>query len=128
LDSWIQLGTACGINLNTTTENEQTKEAINVFLDWCNNTDWKIIVASSLSQLNAVKNHQNKLNTWYELYPWIEPDGLRYFLLRLTQVSIDSEESLKFIENEHLNEQELRLATTVKRKLMTSILDSLVKD
>jgi len=128
LDSWVQLGIACGIDVHDQSlVYQETLDAIHTFLEWCHKSDWKIIVASSLSQLNAVKNHQNKLNTWYKLCPWIEPNGLKYFLLRIGQVSTDSQECLKFIENTQLPEDQLREATTVKRQLMKSILDGLYK-
>jgi len=126
LESWIRLGVACGIDATDSTKvYPATKFAMDSFLNWCTRTDWKIVVASSLSQLNAVVNHRRKFATWYELYPWIETGGLDYFLLRIDQVDIDSKKCLEFVQLNPLSEESLREATTIKREIMKCMLDSI---
>ena len=125
LESWIKLGTACEVDATDSDKvYPATKFAMDSFLNWCTITDWKIVVASSLSQLNAVINHRRKFATWYELYPWIETGGLDYFLLRIGQVEVDSQKCLDFVKSQNLSENSLREATKIKREIMKCMLDS----
>ncbi len=129
LESWIRLGVACGVDATDSTKvYPETKIAMDSFLQWCTATDWKIVVASSLSQLNAVVNHRRKFATWYDLYPWIEKGGLDYFLMRIGQVEVDSQRCLEFVQSQDLSEESLREATAIKRDIMKRMLDAIYKN
>ena len=126
LDGWVKLGNAAGVDVTDVSKVlPGVKFALNLFLDWCINNDWKTVVSGSLSQLNAVNNHRNKFDTWATLYPWIEPEGLEYFIVRFVQVGNDSKKCLEFIKNAGLSEEVLTESANVKRNLMKSLLDAI---
>ena len=125
LECWIKLGQACGVDVTDESRvYPATRFAMESFLHWCHSVDWKVIVASSLSQLKALENHRKKCTTWYTLYPWIEPNGLEYFLMRITQVEEDSKACLEFIKNANLPPEEIKAASKIKREIMTCLLDA----
>ena len=49
-----------------------------------------------ISELFAPHIHQQRIDTWPQLYPWVEPEGLQYFRNRLTQARRDVEHGLRF--------------------------------
>jgi pyrroloquinoline-quinone synthase len=51
-------------------------------------------VCSSLTDLFAPEIHKQRLATWPEHYPWIEPEGLHYFRSRVSQARRDVEQGL----------------------------------
>jgi pyrroloquinoline-quinone synthase len=129
LESWIKLGHACGIDVtNESLVYPSVRLAMNAFLHWCEHADWKVIVASSLSQLKAVANHTKKFNTWYNLYPWIEANGLDYFLQRIGQVEEDSQMCLTFIQNQNIDPNAIAAALQMKRDVMKALLDAVYMD
>lgn len=129
LDCWVKLGAACGVDVTDESRvYPATRFAMESFLNWCRSVDWKVIVASSLSQLKALENHRKKFATWYTLYPWIEPNGLDYFLLRMAQVEEDSKACLEFIQSAQLPAEDIKAASKIKREIMTCLLDAVYLD
>lgn len=125
LDSWIKLGWACDVDVTDESRvYPATRFAMTAFLEWCQRSDWVLIVASSLSQLRAVVNHKNKFDTWYTLYPWIKTDGLDYFIQRCAQVGVDSAHCLTFIQHIELPPDKIAEATKMKREIMQCMLDA----
>ena len=125
LDSWVKMGLACGVDvLDTTLVLPEVRDALNSFLDWCKSTDWKIVVSGSLSQLQATLNHRNKFDTWPEMYPWIEPGGLEYFIIRHHQAGADSVRCLEFVKSENLPKEDITEAANIKRSVMKNLLNA----
>jgi pyrroloquinoline-quinone synthase len=126
LDSWIKLGHACDVDVTDESKvYPATKFAMEAFINWCQQSDWVVIVASSLSQIKAAVNHQKKFDTWYNLYPWIKTDGLDYFIQRAFQASSDSQHCLEFIKGIDLPVDKIAEATKIKREIMTCMLDAI---
>ena len=55
---------------------------------------WQEAVCSSLTELFAPEIHKERLKGWPEHYPWIAPDGLRYFRERVGRARRDVEQGL----------------------------------
>ena len=125
LDTWIKLGWACDVDVTDESRvYPATRFAMTAFIEWCQRSEWVLIVASSLSQIKAVVNHKNKFDTWYTLYPWIKSDGLDYFIQRSAQVGIDSKHCLEFIQGIELPTEKVKEATKMKREIMQCMLDA----
>ena len=126
LESWVNLGNAAGVDVTDSSKVlPAVTAALDEFLEWCRTTDWKIVVSGSLSQLQASNNHRNKFNTWSELYPWIEQDGLEYFIVRYCQAKSDSKNCLEFIKSIGLSREVLIESANIKRNLMKKLLDAI---
>ncbi len=126
LDDWVKMGISTGVDvLDQTLVLPETTLAMEKYLDWCKSKDWKTIVSGSLSQLHATVSHRNKVDTWPELYPWIEQGGLSYFIVRQHQAGADSVKCLEFVKNENLPEEVLLDSAMVKRNLMRNLLDAI---
>jgi pyrroloquinoline-quinone synthase len=55
---------------------------------------WQEAVCSSLTELFAPEIHKQRLATWPQHYPWIDPSGLAYFRNRVSQARRDVEQGL----------------------------------
>ena len=55
---------------------------------------WQESVCSSLTELFAPHIHQQRIDSWPDMYPWINPEGMQYFKNRLTQARRDVEQGL----------------------------------
>ena len=119
LDQWRTMCLSAGVvpEMNVTSG---TQRACEKYLEWCRTTDWKIVVAGSLSQIRAALNHQKKCDTWYRFYPTID---WSYFEVRKEQAKEDSESCLRFIEQWELHPDHLTTAAKHKKQLMDTILD-----
>jgi pyrroloquinoline-quinone synthase len=47
-----------------------------------------------LTELFAPHIHQQRIDSWPDMYPWINPEGMQYFKNRLTQARRDVEQGL----------------------------------
>ena len=125
LDTWIKLGNACDVDVTDDSKvYPATKFAMDCFINWCQRSDWCIIVASSLSQIKAAINHKKKFDTWYTMYPWIKTDGLDYFIQRAFQATSDSEHCIEFIKGIEMSADKIAEATKIKREVMVCLLDA----
>jgi pyrroloquinoline-quinone synthase len=125
LDSWVKMGIACGVDVTDTSKlYPAVKQTLDKFIEWCLGANWKLIVTSSLSQLQATLNHKNKYSTWPELYPWIEPGGLEYFSLRTSQANVDSLKCLEFINEWNIPVEQIEYTAKLKRNVMLALLDA----
>ncbi|MFA7351224.1 MAG: pyrroloquinoline quinone biosynthesis protein C, partial [Methylotenera sp.] len=55
---------------------------------------WQESVCSSLTELFAPHIHQQRIDSWPDMYPWINKEGMQYFKNRLTQARRDVEQGL----------------------------------
>jgi pyrroloquinoline-quinone synthase len=121
LDQWRTMCSSAGILpeelLNVT---PGAQRACEKYLEMCRTTDWKIVVAGSLSQIQAALNHQKKCDTWYDFYPGID---WSYFKVRKQQAEQDSQSCLRFIEQWELHPDHRTTAAKHKKQLMNDILD-----
>ena len=119
------MGIACGVDVTDTSKlYPVVKQTLDKFIEWCLGANWKLIVTSSLSQLQATLNHKNKYSPWPELYPWIEPGGLEYFSLRTSQANVDSLKCLEFINEWNIPVEQIEYTAKLKRNVMLALLDA----
>jgi pyrroloquinoline-quinone synthase len=121
LDQWREMCVSAGINLYDL-ENPafEVKCACDNYLEWCKTTNWKTVVAGSLSQIQAALKHTQKCLTWPDFYPGV---NWNYFVVRREQAREDSRRCLQFIEYWNLPESEIELASWLKRQLLNAVLN-----
>ena len=85
-------------------------------------------VASSLTELFAPGIHAIRLPVFAEHYPWVDPKGVEYFKMRLTQAPRDAEFGLAYVV-EHCTTRELQekaiTAVITKCHILWSLVDAL---
>jgi len=69
--------------------------AVDAYVNFARRAPWQEAVCSSLTELFAPEIHKQRLATWPEHYPWIEPEGLHYFRSRVSQARRDVEQGLE---------------------------------
>ncbi len=99
LEAWIRLGEACGIDRAELTSLKMVlpavRFAVDAYVNFARTRPWQEAVCSSLTELFAPEAHKDRLATWPQHYPWIKPEGLKYFRSRLTQARRDVEHALR---------------------------------
>ena len=68
--------------------------AVDAYVNFARRAPWQEAVCSSLTELFAPEIHKQRLATWPEHYPWIEPEGMAYFRNRVSQARRDVEQGL----------------------------------
>lgn len=71
--------------------------AVDAYLTFCRTRPWIDAVASSLTELFAPTLHAIRLDVFPKYYPWIDPEGLRYFKNRITQARNDVQHGLSLV-------------------------------
>ena len=69
--------------------------AVDAYVNFARRAPWQEAVCSSLTELFAPAIHRQRLATWPDHYPWIEPEGLQYFRNRTSQAPRDVEQGLQ---------------------------------
>jgi pyrroloquinoline-quinone synthase len=72
-----------------------TKFAVDAYINFAKQRPWQESVCSSLTELFAPHIHQQRIDSWPDMYPWINPEGMQYFKNRLTQARRDVEQGLQ---------------------------------
>lgn len=131
IEAWIRLGEACGIDREELTSFRTTlpavRFAVDAYVNFARSRPWQEAVCSSLTELFAPQAHQDRLSNWPHHYPWVKPEGLQYFRMRLSQARRDVEEGLRItLENFTTREMQERALDILQFKLdvLWSILDA----
>jgi len=99
IECWIRMGEACGLAREEVVSLEHVlpgvRFAVDAYRNFVRDADWREGVCSSLTELFAPTAHRERLATWPEHYPWIEPQGLEYFRNRLAEAHRDVEHGLE---------------------------------
>jgi pyrroloquinoline-quinone synthase len=99
IEAWIGLGQAVGLTREDVTSLRlvapAARFAVDAYVNFARQASWQEAVASSLTELFAPHIHQQRIDTWPEQYPWVDPAGLRYFKNRLTQARRDVQHGLR---------------------------------
>lgn len=99
IEAWIGLGQAVGLSREDVTSLRHVapaaRFAVDAYVNFARQASWQEAVASSLTELFAPHIHQQRIDTWPEQYPWVDPAGLRYFKNRLTQARRDVQHGLR---------------------------------
>ena len=100
IEAWIGLGQAVGLSRADVTSLKlvapAARFAVDAYVNFARQTSWQEAIASSLTELFAPHIHQQRLDTWPEKYPWVDPEGMKYFRYRLTQARRDVQHGLEF--------------------------------
>ena len=100
IEAWIQLGIAVGLSREDIVSQRlvapAARFAVDAYVNFARQRPWQEAVASSLTELFAPHIHQQRIDTWPEMYPWVRPEGLQYFRNRLTQARRDVAHGLRF--------------------------------
>lgn len=103
IEAWIGLGQAVGLSREDLTSLRYvapaSRFAVDAYVNFARRQPWQEAVASSLTELFAPHIHQQRIDTWPEKYPWVDPAGLQYFKNRLTQARRDVAHGLTFTLN-----------------------------
>jgi pyrroloquinoline-quinone synthase len=98
LEAWIRLGEAVGLTRQTLVSFDQVlpavRFAVDAYVNFARLHPWPEAVCSSLTELFAPQAHRDRLSTWPDQYPWIKPEGLTYFRMRLAQTHRDVDDAL----------------------------------
>ena len=132
IESWIRLGQAAGLARDTLTSLQRVapgvKFACDAYVNFARQVPWQEAVCSSLTEMFAPQIHKDRLATWPEHYPWIDPTGLSYFRARIPLASRDVEHGLRVtLDYFKTAEQQQRALDILQFKLdiLWSMLDAI---
>lgn len=122
IEAWVRLGEAVGLAREEVTDlrhvSPGVRFAVDAYINFARTRPWQESVCASLTELFAPAIHKQRLATWPEHYPWIEPEGLQYFRNRVSQARRDVEHGLSVTLNYFkTREQQERALEILKFKL-----------
>lgn len=98
IESWLRLGVATGLQREELLDLRHVlpavRFAVDAYVNFARRAPWQEAVCSSLTEMFAPQIHRQRLASWPEHYPWIEPEGLHYFRSRVSQARRDVEQGL----------------------------------
>jgi len=99
IEAWLRLAEAVGLARAEVEDLRHVAPAIrfavDAYVNFARRAPWQEAVCSSLTELFAPEIHKQRLATWPEHYPWIDPAGLHYFRSRVTLARRDVEQGLQ---------------------------------
>lgn len=98
IEAWLRLGEAVGLTREELLDERHllpaVKFAVGAYVNFVRRASWEEAACSSLTEMFAPKIHQSRLDTWPDHYKWIDPEGFKYFQMRLSQARRDVEHGL----------------------------------
>ena len=98
IEAWLRLAEAVGLKRDEVEDLRHlvpaVRFAVDAYVNFARRAPWQEAVCSSLTELFAPEIHKQRLATWPEHYPWIDPSGLFYFRNRVSQARRDVEQGL----------------------------------
>jgi pyrroloquinoline-quinone synthase len=95
IESWLRLAEAVGLERPQVESLQQVSPgvrfAVDAYVNFARRAPWPEAVCASLTELFAPEIHRQRLATWPQHYPWIDPAGLRYFQSRVSLARRDVE-------------------------------------
>lgn len=132
IEAWIQLGLAVGLSREAIVSERHVlpgvRFAVERYLHFVREAHWIGGVASSLTELFAPDLHRQRIVSWPEHYPWIDPQGLDYFRRRIGQADRDIEHGLALVLErcDHAALQRRAMeALALKLEILWSMLDAM---
>src|SRR5881396_3452979 len=132
IEAWLRLADACGLKREDMQSLKYVlpgvRFAVDAYVNFARHATWQEAVCSSLTELFAPEIHKNRLASWPQHYPWIEPEGLQYFRNRVTQARRDVEHGLALtLDHFRTREQQERALEILQFKLdvLWSMLDAM---
>ncbi|MFL9961834.1 pyrroloquinoline-quinone synthase PqqC [Paraburkholderia sediminicola] len=99
IETWARLADAVGLSRDELWSLEQVtpgvRFAVDAYVNFARRAPWQESVCSSLTEMFAPQVHRDRLASWPEHYPWIEPAGLAYFRSRISLAQRDVEHGLE---------------------------------
>ena len=122
IEAWVQLGIAVGLTRKEVTSLEHVlpavRFAVDAYVNFARRAEWHEAASSSLTELFAPKIHQQRLDNWPKIYPWVEQEGYTYFRKRLSEARRDVEHGLAItLDWYKTREQQERMLEILKFKL-----------
>ena len=122
IEAWVHLGIAVGLSREEITSLKHVlpgvRFAVDAYVNFARRADWHEAASSSLTELFAPKIHQQRLDNWPDLYPWIEQEGYTYFRKRLSEARRDVEHGLEItLDWYQTREQQEKMLGILKFKL-----------
>lgn len=132
IEKWLCLGEAVGLSrgemLAQTRLLPGVRYAVDAYVNFCRTKPWVEAMAASLTELFAPMLMAARIAAFEKHYPWVKPDGLRYFRGRLTQAPRDSDFALRLVlERSRTYEQQEQVVAALKFKceLLWAMLDAM---
>lgn len=98
IEAWLRLGEACGLARRVLLGHERllpgVRYAVDAYVSFVRDATWQEGVCSSLTELFAPTIHQQRVEGWPTLYPWVEAEGLDYFRRRVKEAPQGVEHAL----------------------------------
>jgi pyrroloquinoline-quinone synthase len=131
IERWLRLGEAVGLDRTLLLSGEGVlpgvRFAVDGYVNFCRDGSRLEAVASSLTELFAPDLMVTRIGSWERHYPWIEPEGLRYFQVRVSQGRRDAAEALALVRDwarTPEDEDRALAAFTFKCDVLWSLLDA----
>ncbi|TDD80411.1 pyrroloquinoline-quinone synthase PqqC [Actinomadura rubrisoli] len=131
IERWLRLGEAAGLDRARLLSGEDVlpgvRLAVDGYVNFCGSRPPLESVASSLTELFAPDLMATRIAAWERHYPWVEPEGLRYFRVRVGQGRRDSEEALGLVHRwarTRADQERVLAAFAFKCDLLWSLLDA----
>jgi pyrroloquinoline-quinone synthase len=121
LELWLALAEAVGLE-RADVESLRgvlpgVRDACDDYVRFVESHDLLESVASSLTELFAGEIMKVRIAAFEKHYPWVEPEGLRYFLTRTAQAPTDAAEGLRFVkQHARTREEQERCVAALERK------------
>jgi pyrroloquinoline-quinone synthase len=132
IEKWLRLGEAVGLTREEMLVQKNllpgVRYAVDAYVNFCRTQPWIIAMASSLTELFAPTLMATRIAAFEKHYPWVKPDGLKYFRGRLTQAPRDTDFTLRLvIERCRTREQQEQAVAALKFKceLLWAMLDAM---
>lgn len=101
IEAWINLGEAVGLSREELISERQVlpgvRFAVDAYVNFVRRGPWLDGVCSSLTELFAPSIHRERLTSWPNHYPWVDPAGLEYFRNRLGTAQQDVRHGLSLV-------------------------------
>jgi len=134
IETWARLADAVGLSRDELWSLQQVtpgvRFAVDAYVNFARRAPWQEAVCSSLTEMFAPQIHQDRLASWPEHYPWIEPAGLAYFRSRIALAQRDVQHGLEVtLEYFTQREQQERALDILQFKLdiLWTMLDAIEK-
>lgn len=98
IEAWLELARAVGLSREEVESGQHVlpgvRFAVDAYINFARSASFEEAACSSLTELFAPTIHQQRLDNWPAIYPWIDAQGYRYFRQRLREARRDVEHGL----------------------------------
>ncbi|MEV2273762.1 pyrroloquinoline-quinone synthase PqqC [Nonomuraea africana] len=131
IERWLRLGEAAGLRRELLLSGEGVlpgvRLAVEGYVNLCRLGSPLEAVAASLTELFAPDLMRTRIDAFEKHYRWIDPDGLRYFRIRVDQGRQDSGEALALVldwARDRADQERAIAALSYKCDVLWALLDA----